>query len=120
MSRSSLPKLAFWTCALTVLLLSLLPTSPGLPSTGWDKSNHFLGFITLALLGLLAYGASRGKLFIGLLAFGGLIELLQSLTPYRLAEWADLWADGLGVLAGFALFALLRRFRAARARTGDP
>jgi LPXTG-motif cell wall-anchored protein len=119
-SRSAILQLAFWLCAGAVLLFSLLPTSPELPSTGWDKSNHFLGFFSLALLGLLAYGSSRGKLFFGLLAFGGLIELLQSLTPYRLADWADLWADGLGVLAGFALFALLRRFRAARARTGDP
>lgn len=110
---------AFWSCAIAVLVLSLVPTAPELPTTGWDKSNHFLGFFVLALLGLLAYEASRGKLFFGLLAFGGLIEVLQSLTTYRLAEWADLGADGLGVLAGFALFALLRHYGAKRVRTGD-
>jgi VanZ family protein len=35
-----------------------------------------------------------------LLAYGGLIEILQSLTPYRSAEWADLLADGLGLAIG--------------------
>ena len=45
---------------------------------------------------------------LGLLAYGVLIEILQGLTSYRHAEWADLLADGLGILAGLALFGLLR------------
>ena len=40
---------------------------------------------------------------------GGLIELLQSLTPYRSAEWADWLADGLGLLLGKVLVPVLAR-----------
>ena len=41
---------------------------------------------------------------LGLLAFGGAIEIAQYLLPYgRSAEWLDLAADGLGILAGSLL-----------------
>jgi LPXTG-motif cell wall-anchored protein len=106
---STLWKAAFWICATAVLVLSLAPTAPELPSTGWDKSNHFLGFITLAMLGLQGYPQRRSALFIGLLFFGGLIEMLQSLTTYRFAEWIDWVADGIGVLGGYGLDWIRRR-----------
>lgn len=111
MTANTILKSSFWICAASVLILSLIPTTPDLPSTGWDKSNHFLGFAVLAVSGLLAYPRRSGLLFVGLLAFGGLIEALQSLTPYRLAEWADWVADGIGILVGFALDAIWRRRR---------
>ena len=49
--------------------------------------------------------AFRGRtlaVLLGLLVYGGLIEILQSLTTYRMAEWGDLWADGVGLLLGAA------------------
>lgn len=114
MTANGLLKPSFWTCAVAVLILSLVPTSPELPSTGWDKSNHFLGF---GLLAVLAYPARRVAVFLGLLAFGGLIEALQSLTPYRLAEWADWVADGIGIVGGYAIAAIGRRLRRAAPRS---
>lgn len=116
MTTNTLLKSSFWTCAVAVLVLSLIPTAPELPSTGWDKSNHFLGFGVLAGLGLLAYPARSVTLFVGLLAFGGLIEVLQSFTSYRLAEWADLLADGVGVVGAYVIVALGRRLRPAKPR----
>lgn len=109
MTTNTLVKSAFWTCAAAVLILSLVPTAPELPSTGWDKGNHFLGFGVLAVLGRLAYPRRGIALFVGLLAFGALIEGLQSLTTYRLAEWADWIADGIGVLVGYAAMPAVRR-----------
>lgn len=117
MTANGLLKPSFWTCAIAVLVLSLAPTSPELPSTGWDKSNHFLGFGVLSVLGLLAYPARHVAILFGLLAFGGLIEVLQSLTPYRLAEWADWIADGIGIVAGYAIAAFGRRLRPAAPRS---
>ncbi|HEY0885963.1 MAG TPA: VanZ family protein [Ramlibacter sp.] len=94
---------AFWLCVAAVLALSLVPPAQHLPSTGWDKANHALGFALLAVLGLAAYPARAASVLPGLLAFGAAIEVLQSLTGYRTAEWLDLVADGAGLLAGWPL-----------------
>lgn len=97
--------LMFWSCAATILILALMPTVPDLPGTGWDKSNHFLAFLVLTLLGCRAYPNDVAMVSAGAILYGGLIELLQSFTPYRSAEWADLIADAIGVLVGRALLA---------------
>jgi VanZ family protein len=102
----------FWACVLALLVLSLMPPVPQMPSTGWDKSNHALGFAALMLLGRWAYPDRTAAMPAGLLGYGALIEVLQSLTPYRMAEWADLFADGLGLLAGWAVALAMTRLRA--------
>lgn len=96
---------------LALLVLSLMPPSPSMPSTGWDKSNHMLGFAVLAVLGHGAWPRHRWAMLCGLLAYGGLIEVLQSFTPDRLAEWGDLLADGIGLLIGEGCALLLLRSR---------
>jgi len=99
---------------LALLVLSLMPASLSVPSTGWDKSNHALGF---AVLAFLAYWAWPGHILLsllGLLGYGALIEVLQSLTPDRMAEWSDLWADGVGLLVGTAVALLLQRLAVIR------
>lgn len=90
----------FWACVAGVLVLSLLPVPEQLPSTGWDKSNHLLGFGVLAFLGGLAYPRQTLPVLAGLLTYGALIEVLQAMTPHRYAEWGDLLADALGVAVG--------------------
>jgi VanZ family protein len=42
-------------------------------------------------------------------ALGGLLELLQSLTPYRSADFADLAADALGALLAYAVLRWLAK-----------
>lgn len=101
--RTTLLRSAFWMCALTLLVLALMPPVPQMPTTGWDKSNHMLGFAVLMLLGRWAYSGRTVLLVFGLLVYGASIELLQSLTPSRFAEWGDLLADGLGLCAGWAI-----------------
>ncbi|MDP9911799.1 VanZ family protein [Variovorax boronicumulans] len=103
---------AFWACVCAILVLSLAPSSTPMPSTGWDKSNHALAF---AVLAFLAHKAWPGRMWLlpSLLAYGALIEILQSFTPDRYAEWSDLWADGFGLLVG-EMFARLTRWLAHR------
>ncbi|MBT2334936.1 VanZ family protein [Variovorax paradoxus] len=98
---------------LALLVLSLAPSSvaAALPTTGWDKSNHALGFAVLGLLGQLAWPGRTAVVLTVLLAYGGLIELLQSLTPDRVAEATDLLADWVGLLLGAGLAFLLERRR---------
>ncbi|QSI34496.1 VanZ family protein [Variovorax sp. RKNM96] len=93
-------RIAFGICVVAVLVLSLAPATAPIPSTGWDKTNHLLAFATLAFLGHRAYPGRTAAVLWGLLAYGGLIEVLQAFTPDRSAECADLLADGAGVLFG--------------------
>ncbi|MBS0343515.1 MAG: polysaccharide biosynthesis protein [Proteobacteria bacterium] len=88
----------FWVAVAVVLVLALVPTLPReIPSTGWDKTNHLLAFALLGLLGRAAYRPHFGAVLAGLLAYGGLIEILQLLMPPRMGEWADVLADALGL-----------------------
>lgn len=107
---------AFAACAACVLVLSLVPADTPMPGTGWDKSNHLLAFCVLALLGGRAYPDHRAVgVLPGLLAYGVLIEVLQSFTPTRSAEWSDVLADALGVLLGWGMLAALEHLAARRA-----
>jgi len=104
---------AFHTLLVLVLVFSLLPPSTPMPSTGWDKSNHLPGFAVLGWLGMKAHPDQGVRVFAGLLAYGALVEVLQSFTPYRFAEWGDLLADGLGALLGAAIAWLPARLRSS-------
>ncbi len=82
--------------------LSLLP----MPDVGVsDKLSHVVTYVVLAgWFGLLA---ANWRILIatifGLMAYGILLELLQGMTAYRYLEWADMVANGSGILIG-ALF----------------
>jgi VanZ family protein len=88
---------AFWLCVLAVLVLALMPASAHLPSTGWDKANHALAFAVMAVLGRWAYPQRTAAVLLSLLAYGGLIEALQALTPDRSSELGDWLADCVGL-----------------------
>ena len=108
-------QLAFGLCALSVLLLALMPTNMPIPSTGWDKSNHLLAFSVMALLGMRAFPGRTIAVLAGLLIYGVLIEVLQSFTPSRFADWHDVVADAVGLALGWGVWNLARlaiRFRA--------
>lgn len=108
-----------WQCLflfamVALLVLSLIPPSPNLPSTGWDKSNHALGFVVLFVLAHLGWPRRQWTTVLGLFAYGGLIEALQSLTSDRFAEFGDLAADGVGIVIGKGLTTLYVRLASAR------
>ena len=97
-----------------VLALALLPGG-ATPSIASDKTLHFL---TFSCLMIWFSGVFRFRLTpwvaLGLLAFGVLIELLQSQLSYRSAELADALSDAGGILMGWALAAAGLRFWTAR------
>ena len=97
---------------LTVLLivavsyLALTPTPPPSIDFGWDKLNHALAFTALACSAYLGNPASsRARLLwlCALLAFAGLIEVLQSFLPDRSAQWSDMLGDTVGIVCGAVL-----------------
>ncbi|MEQ1838617.1 MAG: VanZ family protein [Candidatus Nitrotoga sp.] len=112
-NRSALWIWVFGSVALVVLALALMPIAVHMPTTGWDKANHLLAFAVLAWLGCHAYPQRMASVLLGLLAYGALIEILQSFTSYRFADWHDLLADGLGLLLGWLLTRMQRRIKRA-------
>ncbi len=106
----SMWRCSFVACFVGVLVLALMPSPPAMATTGWDKSNHLLAFGVLAGLGCNAFPQRVGVLLLGLLAYGALIEILQSFTPTRSAEWLDLLADCFGVLLGWILIRFTKKF----------
>lgn len=85
-----------------ITIVSLMPVN----GTGWfpgqDKLMHAITFAVLFLIGSQACPRSKfgGQLFLGLLAYGVLIELLQGKTGYRSMEAWDAVADLSGLVIG--------------------
>lgn len=99
--------------------MSLIPSTQGLPSTGWDKTNHLLGYGLLGMLARAGWPRSAAwRPIVALIAWGALVEVLQGQTGYRQAEWGDALANGLGAALGVALAGALaaRRRQAERPR----
>jgi len=111
--RRAYSRWAFSVCLVVVLVVALMPPQAIVPPTGWDKANHAMAFAVLAMLGCSAFPERKAPVLLGLLAYGGLIELLQSLTGYRTAETLDVVADGVGLLVGWTFTRLLWRIRLA-------
>lgn len=107
--RLAYSRWAFWACLVGVLVVALLPPRMGMPPIGWDKVGHAFLFSLLAMLGCWSYPQRTAPLLLGLLAYGGLIELLQSLTSYRTAESLDVVADGVGLLIGWQFMRIRRK-----------
>ncbi|RMH34411.1 MAG: VanZ family protein [Gammaproteobacteria bacterium] len=97
-------RVAFVVTACVILWLAI--TSAGLPFVSYsDKLNH--GFAFAVLYFLADFGWSNGRHMRhkagGLLLFGVLIEVLQSFTQNRLAEWGDIGADVVGLAIYYTL-----------------
>lgn len=98
---------------LLTLIAALMPAAvwfwnDDLPVVAWlkhvDKWAHGLTFVVLTVWFCGQYArSSYWRIAIGLLAFGVLIELLQGLVSYRLAEWYDLGADAIGIAVGILI-----------------
>ena len=104
--------------AVVISSIALMPTSTVSIQidSGWDKLNHVVGFAAMGFAGCMGWPASRRArllVLLVLLAFGGLIELLQLAIPDADAEWRDLNADAIGIALGAspAIFLLSRAAR---------
>jgi VanZ family protein len=102
-----------------VCWLAFSPQPPPQADTGWDKLNHMLAFAALAFCAWRGFATSARRLAgvpLALMAYGAVIELVQSRIPGRSGEWPDLLADAVGIAAGMALAAAgSRRPRLANA-----
>lgn len=89
--------------------MALLPKPPEFPGQPGDKVQHMIAFATL---GALAAAGWRDRpflrLFAGLAAFGGAIEVFQAIPAlHRDADAVDWLADMLAALAAIMLVRLV-------------
>lgn len=91
----------FVAAAAFALWRALLPDDGGMGLIPWDKAKHFIVFYVLTALAITALPASRfWRIGLVLLAFGGMIEVLQAFVG-RDAAWGDVLADACGIGALF-------------------
>jgi len=99
--------LALWGAAMgAVTVLALLPIEHlQLPMFDlWDKAQHALAFAVLTGGALLLWPGASARVAVGMLAYGAGLELAQWAVGWRFAEWADLAADAVGVVAALVVF----------------
>ena len=109
----------FWLAAAFAFVMATLPHPPQLPGEPTDKVQHILAFAVLTILALSAYPRTPwGRVVLCLIAFGGLIELVQAIPAlHRDSDWRDWLADAGAVLAALAVVQIVHlgwRRRASR------
>jgi VanZ family protein len=105
------PDLAFYrktalvlTAALAVIIamLTLMPVTVPDAIPGTDKIYHLISFAALVLPCAIFYPRALLWILPTAILFGGAIEIIQP-SVGRHGEWADFYADTLGVVAGAIL-----------------
>ena len=74
-----------------------------------DKVLHFLCFSYLTLITWLSRILNKDlHVYVIVLAYGTLIEIVQRYLPYRSFEYLDIFADFVGVIAGLIIIKILK------------
>lgn len=109
--NASFIRFFFWILVIWVFVLAMSPPSTVNPVMVFsDKLMHAGAFFVLGGLGFWAYPELRKIVFIGLLFYGGAIELAQSATADRSPEWMDWLADILGLALALPTYRLRHFF----------
>jgi len=99
----NLAAVLFWPAMALVTWGELTPSPPHLEVHIWDKLLHVTAYFGLAALAALSLKTRRSLIFavLGLILFGGLLEIVPNLTG-RDADWLEEAANSLGALLGAA------------------
>ena len=74
-----------------------------------DKVLHFLCFSYLTLITWLSRILNKDlHVYVIVLAYGILIEIVQRFLPYRSFEYLDIFADFVGVVAGLIIIKIIK------------
>jgi len=93
-----------------VFVVSVIPDGPDFAGGRLDKAAHVCEYLLFAWLLVQAFRASPAKeggqaldrlrVWLYATSYGGWIELIQLLLPWRSAEWGDVVANGVGAALG--------------------
>ena len=74
-----------------------------------DKVFHFLCFIYLTLVTWLSRILNKDlHVYVIVLAYGILIEIVQRFLPYRSFEYLDIFADFVGIIGGLIIIKIFK------------
>ena len=100
--------------ALVLTTVLLLIPSYAVPKAFdfYDKAQHALVFMSLTVVGLMAFPSHLKAVCFGLFVYGGVLEVLQSsLTTTRHGDIVDWVADVIGIVLGLSVYWVLIKFR---------
>jgi len=106
----------FWAALLFAYVVAIMPAADAPKIAQSDKVEHMIAFVTLALLGKLAYPrVATMKLGLLLAGLGALIEFTQMIPAlHRDGNVADWVADCAAIVVGLGVALLLLRRIPAR------
>ena len=93
-----------WFMLLAIIFLSLTPISAAIPEVkNGDKIGHFIAYFSLMIWFSWLYPKPwvRNLYAIGFIVLGGVMEVLQSMTAYRMGDIEDFHVNTVGVIVGF-------------------
>jgi VanZ family protein len=93
-----------WLLVGCIVYLSLARLPENLPSPAGDKTAHVAAYALMMFCFMQIYRVRTYRLLIGigLVLLGVTLEILQGYTGYRALEYADMLANTLGVVVGWA------------------
>jgi VanZ family protein len=89
--------------------LSLVPDDLEVRTGAPGQFEHLAAYIGTAVLFALSYPRKRVLITVGLFAYAGLLEALQSFSPGRSPSMLDALASGSGAIFGVLVIALFAR-----------
>ena len=91
----------FWPAVALIAWGELTPHPPTFTAMFWDKSLHFTAYFGLASMATVVLGVQRRTLWaiLGLIALGGVLEILQGFTG-RDPDIFDELANTIGAISG--------------------
>jgi len=97
----NLAAVLFWPAMALVTWGELTPSPPHLEVHIWDKLLHVTAYLGLGALAALSLKTRHSLLYavLGLIVFGGMLEIVQGLTG-RDVDWLDEAANSLGAILG--------------------
>lgn len=106
---STLIFIACFTILTYLLLMEMPPSNDG--SIYKDKIQHIIAFGGVMFWGLMAFPMQKRTIMLGLIVFGGVMEVLQGLlTTTRQPSVYDWLADLVGIILAWLVFRGLERW----------
>ena len=97
------------TSVFIITILSIKQVNIEFSVNSLDKALHFLCFSYLTLITWLSRILNKDlHVYVIVLAYGILIEIVQRFLPYRSFEYLDIFADFVGVIAGLIIIKILK------------